>query len=149
MARVIKTESIEALGMGRPDYTEDVEIQPIPVVRGYQEPARYEYEFDNIPASGEVEHTTDEFDYAHFIFDVMLSATANVLLEMEIYAMPENVIIFSGMGYQKIARRITGSFPADQIKIIVRNKGDADVSAIYWHSGVKGVEKIETIRRTL
>lgn len=146
MAEITETYTVETIGTGREDYSNSVELTPIPQIRGYQEQAEDHILFEDVPADGGTDtYDSDEYDYSHFIFDVMLTASAHVLIGLSIYSLPDLTYVYQGMGYQKIRQKISSSYPVSQIRVVVTNYGDVDVDMYYWHGGVKGIEKIESI----
>lgn len=133
-------------GSGREDYSLAVELTPIPVISGYQEVAYFNHLIENVPAGGSVTYESEEFDYTHFIFDMYVSATANVHIRLNFYVYSfidkEWKLIAMPSGYQSIHQRLGASFPASKIKLEIFNDGDVDVNIYYSHFGVKGIEKI-------
>ena len=136
---------VEQWGIGRPDYSVNVEKSVQPIIRSWEEIASLALSITNIAAGDTVTYDTGQLDYTHFITNGALTADANVLLELKIYAMPENTLIIAGKGYQRIEFKSDATIPIDNIKLTITNHGDTTVNLLYWHVGVKGLEKVEAV----
>jgi len=144
--KVTKRFNVTTIRPGREDYSTDIEIQPIPVIRSYQEPAYYNHTFTDVAPGSTVSHETEVFDYSHFITNMFISASANVYLEGVIYTYQietsEWLSLIHFAGYQLIKKRIEVTVPVSRMKIEVTNYGDVPIDITYSHIGLKGIEKI-------
>jgi len=136
---------VEQWGIGRPDYSVNVEKSVQPIIRSWEEIASLALSITNLASGDTVTYNTGQLDYTHFITNGALTADANVLLELKIYAMPENTLIIPGKGYQRIEFKSDATIPIDNIKLTITNHGDTTVNLLYWHVGVKGLEKVEAV----
>jgi len=141
MPEIVEERSVEAKGRGRADYSRDVQVSSIPQIRSYQKVAKHIEEF-SIPANDSTEFSA-QFDYAHFIFNMFISVDANVLISVDIDS--EGVGLLDETGYGKLVMPINASYPVDQITVEVTNHSNIDVSGIYTHIGIKGLEDIEPV----
>ena len=136
---------VEQWGIGRPDYSVNVEKSVEPIIRSWEDVATLSLSIINLAPGDTTIYNTGQLDYTHFITNGALTADANVLIELKIYAMPENTLIIAGTGYQKIEFKSKATTPIDNIKLEITNHGDTTINLLYWHIGVKGLEKVEAI----
>jgi len=138
---MVREEPIEGTEAGRKDYSQNIEVSSLPIIRSYQKPAYY-LKAVTVPANGEVSFSAT-FDYAHFITNAGLSVSANVQVLLRVLS--EGVRIIHGRGYQNVPVEITATFPIDEIDATIENFSSVEVDANYWHVGVKGLEEIEPV----
>ncbi|MDD5778497.1 MAG: hypothetical protein PHU95_03520 [Candidatus Thermoplasmatota archaeon] len=146
MPTVESTYTVATTAPGREDYSASVEISPIPVIRGYQEAAYFDHFFEDVGAGATAEYEADEFDYAHFIFNTVVSVSAYTYFRCRVYSYNEEtdtwVLIRNITGYQKKLATTSHGYPVSKMKIRFTNYGDVPVNAYYSHVGLKGMEKI-------
>ena len=128
-------------GTGRKDYSEMVELSTIPVIRSWEQAAKAYAEI-SVPAGETVEtEILVEGGGTHYIFDIYISVTANVLIRTTIYQ--SGILFLDKYGYQFTDWDVTAGIPFDQLTLRIINYGGEDVTAYYTHHGVYGVEAIE------
>ena len=139
---IVSKRKITGKGPGRPDYSMDIWVQPIPQIRGpiYVDTQVFEF---TLPAKGEWKKSI-KFDSARFIYSVVASVSANVLIEL--YLESEGITVGWNRGYQKVELSYRSSIPVDEIDITVKNLSTIDISGSLSIYSVKGVEEIAVVQ---
>ncbi|MDI6860140.1 MAG: hypothetical protein QMC85_06570 [Methanocellales archaeon] len=131
-----------ARGTGRPDFSSSVEASVIPIVRSWQDPA-YVMLVISVPANSSVETEIDLRGKTHYIYDVYLSAMANILIRLELIS--EGIVVHDKKDYQAVDTVISAGWPADQLTVRVTNYSDMDMDFDYCHHGLISTEKITPV----
>jgi len=128
-----------AKGVGKPDFSMDIFIQPIPQVRGPINTVMYKKEFENV-APNQTVSFTENFEYPHYVYWMNVTSTANVLIEV--------TIVIGGIehyfgGWGGVMIKFPASYPFQTLNVRITNLGDVTIDKItYNHYGVIGIEKI-------
>jgi len=126
-------------GVGKPDFSTDVFIQPIPQIRGSINTVPYKKEFENVGPKQTVSFT-ENLENPHYVYWINVTATANVLIEVVITVGTQD-FVFRGWGSVMI--KFPASYPFQTLNVKITNLGNITVDKItYNHYGVIGVEKI-------
>jgi len=131
--------SIKPRGVGKPDFSTDVFIQPIPQIRGPINTVMYKKEFENVGPNQMVSFT-ENFENPHYVYWMNVTATANVLIEVAI-----NIggIDYYFRGWGSVMIKFPASYPFQTLNVKITNLGNVIIDKItYNHYGVVGVEKI-------
>jgi len=141
-----RTFAVTPEGVGRPDYSMNVEMSVEPQIRSYQ--AEYKAFEEIVLAAGASE--TQEIDITErtvvMVYDFYLSPPSNAML-------PLNVEFFSKVGtweemadksaLQTVEVHYTRGFPLfDKYRITVTNYGDNPIDALFSAHGVVTDEEI-------
>ncbi|GAI51507.1 unnamed protein product, partial [marine sediment metagenome] len=108
-------------GTGRKDYSENVEYSVEPVIRGPQTQYNYYLEIPNVAAGGSATVDIDiTADTVVILYDFYLTATADVMLDFNIFALSNGVAatIFRDRGFQRIYHPIPQGFPFSKPVIV-------------------------------
>jgi len=126
-------------GIGRPDYTSDVFIQPIPQIRGPIHSTVYRKEIMDL-APGQSVTISETFSPAHYVYLAELSASANVYVELAFIIGGED---YPFRGWGNVTVPLPASYPFSNFNVRITNLSDITISRlIYCHYAVLGVEQI-------
>lgn len=142
MPRVVKTITVPALGIGRADYSANIERATESVIRSWQQ-VYFHPEVLMAMAPGEV-RTVDiviPSDYVVMLYDVRLVTEINVLIELEIQEQDVAGVwspLYRQMGYARIIDHITKGFPVFRnYRIIVTNHCSLVIDQVFSVSGME------------
>jgi len=130
----METFSVAVTGVGRKDYSQEVQFSVEPVIRSYQHP----YVFDEVYALNAGETRTIDVaipsDTVVLLYDFLCSCPANVLLGFEVLAIDQDGTvgsIFGKSGYQKVGHHHSRGAPVFRtIRIILTNYSDLALSSV-------------------
>lgn len=141
MVKIVSTTAITPVGIGRVDYSVNIERMVEGVIRSWQQIWKYYEEF-LVPAGGSI--TRDiVINSANvvLIYDLNLVAFANTLIELELQEQSPTGVwttIYVQLGYQKIINHITKGFPFFRnYRAIVTNHGISPVLLILSNIGME------------
>jgi hypothetical protein len=129
---------IVGIRMGRPDYSGDVYIQPIPQLRGPLSTTVYRKEFFDV-APGQSVTFSDTFSPTHFIYVIDISSTTSNYFEFALI-FDSNEYGFAGWG--RITLYFPASYPITTFNAKITNRGVDYSNYIYCHYAILGVEQI-------
>jgi hypothetical protein len=145
--KIAKTTTVEPEGVGRKDYSTNVEYAVSPLIRSWQSPYNYQ-ETIHVPAGATV---TKEIDLTTgtvvILYDFSISSLRKVLLQLFVDAYgagppPFWRIIFTKTGYQKVTIVAASGFPFfTKYRVRIRNYGVFDLDTPL---NVAGIETAET-----
>jgi hypothetical protein len=139
------TFTVTPTGVGRKDYSQDVQVQVEPIIRDYQ--SKYN--------SGLIELTVDannsnqqeiEFEtgYVYVLYDFFCSIPRNSLirLKVDIYSAAGNwITIIDQYGYQNVITQLLKGFPmATKYRVTVYNYCPDEVDARFSAHGIRTEE---------
>lgn len=139
---VEKTYAVTPTGVGRKDYSINVERSTESVIRSWQ--ATYFHpEILMAMAAGEARtvNITIPSDYVILLYDVRLVTEINVLIELEIQE--QDVLgvwspLYRQMGYARIIDHITQGFPVFRdYRIIATNHSTLVIDEVFTVSGIE------------
>lgn len=142
---VIRTKTLIPLGVGRKDYSQNIEYAVEPQIRSWQSEYKH-FEDIDIPAGGTV---TNEIDIIEktvvMIYDIYLSAPSNSMLRLrvEFYtAIGTWELMTEKVGLQTVEIHYARGFPLfDKYRITVTNYGDADLICPFSAHGMVTAEE--------
>ena len=126
--------TVSTTGVGRKDYSLDVEFSVEPIVRSYQS----SYVYDEVYAlTGGQTRTIDipvSTGYVRLLYDFLLSCPANVLLGFIVQSVEADGTvnnIFEKVGYQRIEHRHDRGAPIfNMIRVTITNYSDLDLTSV-------------------
>lgn len=123
----IKTEtfSVTTTGIGRRDYSQDVQLAVEPTIRSYQEP----YTFQDVYAINAGQTRTIDVAIPSgqvvMLYDMLACCPANVLLSFEVQTIDQDGTVnsvFHKAGYQKVDHHLPRGVPVFRtIRLIIIN----------------------------
>lgn len=147
MARIRQqTFPVTATGVGRKDYSQQVEYSVEPVVRSYQSSYVLDEVYTVSASSTRTINVAIPISTVVLLYDFLASCTANRLLGFQVYALDTTGLvssIFSKHGYQKVEHHHSRGAPVfAQIRIVLSNTCDTPVDVYVTIVGiVTGVEE--------
>lgn len=140
-----KTFAVKLVGVGRKDYSENVEASVEPQIRSYQE--KYDHqEYIDVPAGTSVQSEIDIVaKTVVMLYDFYLSCPRNIQLGLlvETYADGVWTPLLIKTGYQTVEVHFTKGEPLfDKYRITVTNPSNEDVTASFNSFGVVTAEDI-------
>ena len=133
-------------GTGRKDYSANVEMSVVPTARSYQVNAIASstfslggYEIKNIAIPMEFSPGAAN----HFIFNINVTADANVLIGVDILSEGQEFI--TEQGYQEVNINIPQGLGLSELTLVATNYSSSSINMAYSHNGVQGAEKIMPI----
>jgi len=141
-----RTFAVVPTGVGRKDYSENIEYATEPLIRSWQ--SRYSHsEVVSVPAGGSVVRTLVlTIEHVVMLHDLGISANRNVLIGLYVEAYnPDTGIwapIASEMGYQKVIMQISAGFPIfDRYRITITNHSSHDLDIPFNAAGIETTEE--------
>ncbi len=138
--------AVVSTGVGRPDYSQSVELSVEPEIRSWQEEYKHFEEID-VSAGDSV---TTEIDITEetvvIVYDFYLSAPRNVLLHMDLEFFTEAgawASIIESSGYQTVPIHYARGFPLfRKYRVTITNYGEVDVLCRFSAHGTVTAENI-------
>ncbi len=135
-----KTYSVTPIGVGRPDYSQNVELSVEPQIRSWQQEYQH-YEEINVPAG---ESETSEIEITErtvvLVYDFYLSAPRNVLLHMNLEFYTAAGIwasLIESSGYQSVPIHYKKGFRLfRKYRVTITNYGEVDVLCSFSGHGM-------------
>jgi len=117
--------------VGRPDYSSDTFIQPIPQVRGTViSTTCYRKEFTDV-APGTSVSFSDNLSPAHNIYLIDITASANVYIDFVLQLSSQCKFGLGGWG--RLTIPIPPSFPVSSFTVTITNKSNVTINITYCH----------------
>lgn len=140
MAEVERTVSLTPVGVGRKDYSANVEYAVEPVIRSYENMYKH-YQAYPVPAG---ESFTAEIEIpgktVALLYDFVLTCPRNVLISLDVDAVdPEGAIgpIFRKSSYQTVIHHIAKGFPVFRaIRATMTNHSSFDLNLALSIAGI-------------
>lgn len=141
-----QTFTVVATGIGRKDYSQQVEVSVEPIIRSYQDSYVLDEVYTVDASSSRTIDITIPTDTVVLLYDFLASLTANRLLGFQVLALDSAGVassIFSKRGYQKVEHHHSRGAPVFlQVRIILTNHCDEDVTVYVTLVGIiTGVEE--------
>jgi len=142
-----KTFAVVPTGVGRPDYSQNVEMSVEPQIRSWQEEYKHFEEID-VPANGVPITTGIEITVRTvlIVYNFFLSAPRNVLLHMNLEFLAADGTwgtIIEKSGYQTVPVHYTRGFPLfRRYRVTITNYGDVAVTCRFSAHGIVTEENI-------
>jgi len=138
---------VEVWGTGRKDYSVKTELSTVPVIRSWQEPIYYQNAYTIGAGKTVEEEISIPSGYGYMIYIFELSASANVLISLEVYTKVKETWegFFRSSGYQCATINIPRGFPFGTLKLKMTNHSDIEIEAWVYFNGIKMQEKIVPI----
>ena len=140
------TFTVTTTGVGRPDYSQNVELSVEPEIRSWQE--EYQH-FEEIAVAAGTSVTTGisiTADTVVIVYDFYLSAPRNVLLHMDLEfytAAGTWATLIEDSGYQNVPVHYARGFPLfRQYRVTITNYGEVDVICRFSAHGTVTAENI-------
>ena len=141
-----KTFTVVPTGVGRPDYSQNVEKSVEPQIRSWQQEYQH-FEAINVAAGETV--TTEILITAQtvvIVYDFYLSAPRNVLLHMKLEFLTADgtwALLIEDSGYQVIPIHYARGFPLfRKYRVEITNYGELDVTCRFSAHGTETEENI-------
>jgi len=142
-----KTFAVVPTGVGRPDYSQSVELSVEPQIRSRQEEYKH-FEEIEVPANGVPITTVIEITARTvvIVYDFFLSAPMNVLLHMNLEFLSADGTwgtLIEDSGYQTVPVRYSRGFPLfRRYRVTITNYGDAATLCRFSAHGIVTEENI-------
>ena len=146
MPKVTRDFAVPEKGIGRKDYSINVETSVEPMIRSWEEQYTHCQEWVDVEAGeSNTENIVLPTDYVYILYDFTLSTLANTLIGLEAHAVGADEIvapIFEDTKYQRIYHPIPRGFPFFHIiRIVVKNLGDETLDSLVLSlAGIKTAE---------
>ena len=127
-------------GVGKPDYSDDIFVQPIPIIRG---PISVEPLVEKLTiGAGETKQIVKKWDTSRYIVYVKVSASKDIPLKVDMYYHETNILMWSDFGWGEIVIEWPTSRAISDLRVEITNLGEQEAEVIYNHLAVIGVEKL-------
>lgn len=136
-----RTFSVTPTGVGRKDYSQNVQVAVEPIIRDYQSKYNSGLIELSLPADGNVEQEIEfETGYVYILYDFFLSIPRMSLIRFHVqfYSAAGNwLTIVNEYGYQKCKAQILKGFPmARKYRVTAYNYCPEDLTAVFSAHGI-------------
>jgi len=141
-----KVFTVTPVGVGRKDYSQNVELAVEPQIRSWMEEYKEFQEID-VAAGASVQREIEiEAETVVVAYDFYLSAPRNVLLHLKVEFLTAEgtwALLIEKSGYQTVPIHYARGFPLfDRYRITVTNYGELDVTARFSAHGTVTAEEV-------
>lgn len=124
----VETFTVTPTGVGRPDYSQNVEYSVEPIVRSMQTPYVHEDVYALLAGETRTVDVAIPSGMVVLLYDFLMSCPANVLLSFQIQTIDADGTVntaFFKSAYQKVEHHLIKGVPVFQaIRLILTNQGE-------------------------
>ncbi len=140
MVQVSRTTfTVTPEGVGRPDYSINVEYSVEPTIRSYQRPYYDVQEIEDwLPGEARTINIRIPTKSVVIATDFCVSVPANILIQLEVYAVQEALVglVVNKRGYGNVSQSLVKGFPFfETIRFVVTNNSNLTLDGFFYVVG--------------
>jgi len=137
--------TVTPTGVGRKDYSQDVQVSVEPIIRSYQNKYNSGLIEIDVPANGSEQQEIEfETGYVYILYDFFLSIPSNRLVRMIVHFYTAEDTwwpVVNQYGYQQVKAQLLKGFPmARKYRVTVYNYCPDDQTALFSAHGIRTEE---------